>query len=136
RISLKRLSDRLEKSEKELMKVNAGKDKFFALIAHDLKSPFNGLLGVTEILSENLDELPPNQTKKLILELKKSVSNVYALVEGLLSWAQIQTGKIEYRFEKTDLFNLAKEVTEQLETSAKNKNIKLEQNIGENTFAI
>ncbi len=136
RISLKRLSDRLEKSEKELMKVNAGKDKFFALIAHDLKSPFNGLLGVTEILSENFDELPPNQTKKLILELKKSVSNVYALVEGLLSWAQIQTGKIEYRFEKTDLFNLAKEVTEQLETSAKNKNIKLEQNVGENTFAI
>ncbi|MBW6536593.1 MAG: HAMP domain-containing histidine kinase, partial [Mariniphaga sp.] len=65
-----------------------------------------------------------------------SVTNVYALVEGLLSWAQIQTGKIEYRLEKADLFKLAKEVTEQLETSAKNKNITMEQNIGENTFAV
>jgi len=135
-ISFKKISARLEKSEKELLKVNAGKDKFFALIAHDLKSPFNGLLGVTEILSENFDELPPEHSKKLIIELKKSVSNVYALVEGLLSWARIQTGKIEYRFEKTDLFNLAEEVIEQLETSAKNKNIKLEQNIGKNTFAV
>ncbi|MBW6537630.1 MAG: tetratricopeptide repeat protein, partial [Mariniphaga sp.] len=112
RVKLKKLSSRLEKSEKELLIANAGKDKFFTLIAHDLKSPFNGLLGVTEILAENFDQLPPAQTKKLILELKKSVTNVYALVEGLLSWAQIQTGKIEYRLEKADLFKLAKEVTE------------------------
>jgi signal transduction histidine kinase/Tfp pilus assembly protein PilF len=136
RVSFKKLSARLEKSEKELLKANAGKDKFFTLIAHDLKSPFNGLLGITEILSENFDELPPEHSKKMILELRKSVTNVYALVEGLLSWAQIQTGKIEYRLEKTDLFKLAEEVTNQLETSATNKSITLEQNIGENTCAI
>jgi signal transduction histidine kinase len=136
RVSFKKLSARLEKSEKELLKANAGKDKFFTLIAHDLKSPFNGLLGITEILSENFDELPPEQSKRMILELRKSVTNVYALLEGLLSWAQIQTGKIEYHPKKTDLFNLAKEVTNQLETAAKNKNIRLEQNIGAKTFAI
>jgi signal transduction histidine kinase/Tfp pilus assembly protein PilF len=136
RVKLKKMSARLEKSEKELLIANAGKDKFFTLIAHDLKSPFNGLLGVTEILAENFDELPTAQTKKLILELRKSVTNVFGLVEGLLSWAQIQTGKIEYRVEKADLFKLAEEVTEQLETSAKNKNITLEQNIGEHTFAV
>jgi hypothetical protein len=60
----------------------------------------------------------------------------YALVEGLLSWAQIQTGKIEYRLEKTDLFNLAEEVTRTTGNFCKNKSITLEQNIGENTFAI
>jgi len=130
------LSAKLENSEKELLIANAGKDKFFTLIAHDLKSPFNGLLGITEILAENFDELPREQTKKMVLELRKSVTNVYALVEGLLSWAQIQTGKIIYRLEKTDLFNLAEKVTDQLEASAKNKNITLEQNIGENTFAV
>jgi signal transduction histidine kinase len=135
-VSFKKLSARLEKSEKELLKANAGKDKFFTLIAHDLKSPFSGLLGITEILSENFDQLPPEQSKKMILEMRKSVSNVYALVERLLSWAQIQTGKIEYRFEKTDLFNLAEKVTEQLEASAKNKNITLEQNIRKNSFAV
>lgn len=136
RVRFIKLSSQLEKSEKELLKANAGKDKFFTLIAHDLKSPFNGLLGVTEILAENFDLLSPDQTKKLILELRKSVINVYALVEGLLSWAQIQTGKITYQLEKTDLFNLAEKVTEQLEISAKNKNITLKQNIAENTFAV
>lgn len=136
RISLKKLSARLEKSEKELKQANAEKDKFFALIAHDLRSPFNGILGITEILSENFGELPSGQTKKLIIELRKSASNVYALVEGLLNWAQIQTGKIQYQFEKTDLFNMAEEVTEQLASSAKNKDIKLVQKIGENTLAI
>jgi signal transduction histidine kinase len=120
RVRFIKLSSQLEKSEKELLKANAGKDKFFTLIAHDLKSPFNGLLGVTEILAENFDQLSPDQSKKLILELRKSVINVYALVEGLLSWAQIQTGKITY----------------QLEISAKNKNITLKQNIAENTFAV
>jgi signal transduction histidine kinase len=136
RVRFIKLSSQLEKSEKELLKANAGKDKFFTLIAHDLKSPFNGLLGVTEILAENFDQLSPDQSKKLILELRKSVINVYALVEGLLSWAQIQTGKITYQLEKTDLFNLAEKVTEQLEISAKNKNITLKQNIAENTFAV
>jgi len=136
RVRFIKLSARLEKSEKELLKANAGKDKFFTLIAHDLKSPFNGLLGITEILSENFDELLPEQSKKMVMELRKSVTNVYALVEGLLNWAQIQTGKIKYRLEKTDLFNLAEKVTEQLETSAKNKNIALKQNITKNTFAV
>lgn len=136
RISLKKLSARLEKSEKELLKANAGKDKFFTLIAHDLKSPFNGLMGITELLSENFDRIPPDQTKKMIHELRKSVSNIYALVEGLLNWAQIQTGKMEYRFEKTDLFTIAQKVSEQSATIAQNKNITLEQNIGEYTFAV
>ncbi len=136
RISLKKLSARLEKSEKELLKANAGKDKFFTLIAHDLKSPFNGLAGITELLAENFDRFPPDQTKKMINELRKSVSNVYALVEGLLSWAQIQTGKMEYRFEKTDLFVIAQKVKEQLVTNAQNKNITLDQNIEEYTFVV
>jgi tetratricopeptide (TPR) repeat protein len=127
RSSLKKISAKLEMSEKELLTADAAKDKFFTLIAHDLKSPFNGLLGITEILSENFSKLPPEQSKKMILELRKSASNVYTLVEGLLNWAQIQTGKIEYRFEKTDLFVIAQKVTEQLATNAKNKNIALEQ---------
>lgn len=135
RILLKKLSVRLEKSEKELLEANAGKDKFFTLIAHDLKSPFNGLLGIMEILSENFEQFSSEKTKKMILELRKSAINVYALVEGLLSWSQIQTGKINYRFEKTDLFEVAQKVNDQLLSNAQNKNITLEQNIGEKTLA-
>jgi len=67
--------------------------------------------------------------KNLLLELKNSAANVYALVEGLLSWSQIQTGKINYKKEKTDLSKISANVEKQFITSAKNKNISLEQQI-------
>jgi signal transduction histidine kinase len=136
RLYLIKLKTKLEKSEKQLQQANADKDKFFTIIAHDLKSPFNGLLGLTTLISESFDELPHHEMKNLLLELKNSAANVYALVEGLLSWSQIQTGKISYKKEKTDLAKISSKVTEQFATSAKNKDILLEQQIEKNTFAI
>ncbi|MFW6246475.1 MAG: tetratricopeptide repeat protein [Tangfeifania sp.] len=136
RMKLIKLSSKLEKSEKQLMKANADKDKFFTIIAHDLKSPFNGLLGLTTIITEEFDKLPPPKMKELMLELKNSAANVYALVEGLLSWSQVQTGKISYEKEKTDLSEISKKVKEQFITSAKNKDITLDQQIEKNTFVI
>jgi len=136
RMKLMKLSRKLENSEKKLKQANADKDKFFTIIAHDLKSPFNGLLGLTTLISENFDELPPLEMKNLLLELKNSAANVYALVERLLSWSQIQTGKISYKKEKTDLSKISANVEKQFITSAKNKNISLEQQIEKNTFVI
>lgn len=134
RRSYKILSEKLEKSERELQKVNADKNKFFTLIAHDLKSPFNGLLGITELLADNFDEFSSEQAKNMMRELKKSTFNLYALVEGLLQWAQVQTEKISYHFEKTDLADLSLTTASQLHASAKNKNITVRQNIQKNTF--
>lgn len=136
RLSLIKLKTKLEKSEKQLKQANADKDKFFTIIAHDLKSPFNGLLGLTTLISESFDELPPQEMKKLLLELKYSAANVYELVEGLLSWSQIQTGKINYKKEKTDLSIICSNVADQFATSAKNKGISLEQQVEKNTFAL
>ncbi|MGM0621159.1 MAG: ATP-binding protein [Bacteroidota bacterium] len=136
RLSLIKLKTKLEKSEKQLKQANADKDKFFTIIAHDLKSPFNGLLGLTTLISERFDELPPQEMKNLLLELKNSAANVYALVEGLLSWSQIQTGKISYNKEKTDLSEISTKVEEQFVISAQNKNIIIEQQVEKNTFAI
>jgi signal transduction histidine kinase len=136
RMSLKKLSTRLEKSEKQLKQANADKDKFFTIIAHDLKSPFNGLLGLTTLISESFDELPPQKMKGLLLELKNSAANVYALVEGLLSWSQIQTGRIRYNRKKTDLHEISTNVAEQFAATAKSKEISLKQHISKNTFAV
>lgn len=136
RLYLIKLKTKLEKSEKQLQQANADKDKFFTIIAHDLKSPFNGLLGLTTLISENFDELPPQEMKNLLLELKNSAANVYALVEGLLSWSQIQTGKISYKKEKTDLSEISANVEKQFITSAKNKNISFKQQVEKNTFVI
>ena len=134
RISFKKLSLKLEKSEKELQIANANKDKFFTIIAHDLKSPFNGLLGLTEILAEEFDELPPETIKKMIFAIKDSSSKVYELLVSLLQWAQIQTNKIEFKYKNINLFLKCKQITELFETNAKNKNILLNNKINKNTI--
>ncbi|MGQ7869771.1 tetratricopeptide repeat-containing sensor histidine kinase [Sunxiuqinia sp. sy24] len=135
RISLKRLSVKLEKSEMELRKANADKDKFFTIIAHDLKSPFNGFLGTTDLLVSNFDELPTGTIKKFLHAMKDSTSNLYALLESLLQWAQVQTATMQYRFEKVDVHQIAMSVTDLLETNANQKNITLTRKIQEDTLA-
>lgn len=127
--SLKKLNQKLKESEKELRIANANKDKFFAIIAHDLKSPFNGLLGITNLLSENYDELSTNRKKVLVESLRESSSKVYALLESLLQWAQIQSGKIEYHFEHFNLSDICNDVIELLKPNALNKNISIQNNI-------
>ncbi len=131
RKALKKLNAKLEQSEKELLKVNADKDKFFTIIAHDLKSPFNGLIGITDLLATDFDYLPRENIKSMILALKESTTNIYQLLEGLLEWSQIQTGKIKYHFEKFLLKNSVEKIVDLFSTNASNKNISLEINIDE-----
>jgi signal transduction histidine kinase len=133
-ISLKKLSQRLEKSESELLKANADKDRFFTIIAHDLKSPFSAFLGTTDLLVDNFDNMSSNSIKKLLAALKDSSSNLYALLESLLQWAQVQTGTMTYQFQKSDVFEIATSVTNLLAANAKQKKIILTQNIQPNTL--
>ncbi len=135
RISLKKLSVRLEKSEAELRKVNADKDKFFTIIAHDLKSPFNGFLGTTDLLVNNFDDLPPGTIKKFLVALKDSSSNLYALLESLLQWAQVQTETMQYQFEKIDVHEIGMSVSQLLESNAAQKEISLVRKIQKDTLA-
>jgi signal transduction histidine kinase len=136
RRSVRKLNRRLEKSEKNLIKANADKDKFFTIIAHDLRSPFNGLLGITDLLSSDFDSYSSEEVKTMIQTLKESTNKVYHLLEGLLQWAQIQTGKINYRFEKIDLAKTAERVLQLHSANAQRKNISLGMHIQTNTFAI
>lgn len=69
------------------------KDKFFSIIAHDLKTPFTGFLGMTKILSEEIDTLTLNDLKELSESLRESSINIYNLLDNLLEWARLQRGK-------------------------------------------
>lgn len=90
------LNLKLEESEEQLKALNASKDKFFSIIAHDLKSPFTSFLGLTELLSEDFDGMETEEIKTLILELNKSATNFYSLLENLLSWSIVQTGRMDF----------------------------------------
>jgi signal transduction histidine kinase/Tfp pilus assembly protein PilF len=134
RISLKRLSTKLEKSESELRKANADKDRFFTIIAHDLKSPFSGFLGTTDLLLDDFDQLSTDSIKKMLAVLKDSSSNLYALLESLLQWAQVQTGSMQYEFGERDVHEIATSVNNLLAANASQKQIILTQTIQPNTI--
>lgn len=87
----------------ELKELVATKDKFFSIIAHDLRSPFQGLLSSSNFLSNNYSELTEEERISLINGIKGLCHNSYKLVDNLLEWAKIQTGKLEYQPENMNL---------------------------------
>lgn len=92
----------------ELKELNATKDKFFTIIAHDLKSPFNSILGFTEILDKSYDKYTDAERKKMISSLTKTSKQSFFLLQNLLTWAKTQKGGIEISKEKIQLKNLLK----------------------------
>jgi signal transduction histidine kinase len=130
--SLKKFNKKLRESEKELLLANANKDKFFTLIAHDLKSPFNGLLGITELMESNMDDFSRKEIKENLQILKESTSKMYALLERLLEWAQIQIRERKYQFKEIDLHEKCLQVMEVLSDQAKHKKIILKNQIKKN----
>lgn len=113
-----------QKSE-ELEEANAAKDKFFSIIAHDLKSPFTGLLGYSEILAEELETMNQEERVKTIGFLKNLIERVYTLIENLLDWSRIQTDRIELSPEKIDLTTEVPEILDLLKANADKKQILL-----------
>ncbi len=88
---------------KELAKLNSEKDKLFSIIAHDLRSPFHGLLGLTAVMAKNGHGLTVDQMTNFSGLLNDSATNLYKLIENLLEWAQMQRNAISFSAEKIDL---------------------------------
>jgi PAS domain S-box-containing protein len=88
----KQVEETLRMNEENLRKINAEKDKFFSIIAHDLRSPFNGFLGLTEIMVDGLAGMTMDEIQKIALLLRKSATNLYSLLSNLLEWSRMQRG--------------------------------------------
>jgi len=87
---------KLEKNTRELEHINLRKDKFFSLVAHDLRSPFTGLLGLAEILASNTGNLSAEDVREISNQIFQSSKQIFTLLENLLEWSRIQRGKINY----------------------------------------
>lgn len=115
-----------KKTEEELKTANQTKDKFFSIIAHDLKNPFNVMLGLTELLYEDFGSFTPKEQKELLQTVGKSTRELYNLLENLLSWSLAHRGKLVYTTEKIDLSKIVNETVLLLSEQAKQKNIELQ----------
>lgn len=116
---------------KKLKELNDTKDKFFSIIAHDLKGPFNSILGFSELLSNEFDNFNNTQKRKYIKIIHNSVNNAYILLENLLTWSQTQKSTFVINLEKLNLYLLASEVIKLISLSAKKKSIEIENLISE-----
>ncbi len=116
-------------SQNELKAANASKDKFFSIIAHDLKNPFNGIIGLSSLLLEDYDSFPPEEQKTFIKDIKITAENTFRLLQNLLEWSQTQTGKIHFEPSLFLLETITTEVIDLVKTSAGNKNILLESTV-------
>jgi signal transduction histidine kinase len=105
-VSEKKLaSKRLEQMNRELSELNASKDKFYSIIAHDLKNPFNSLIGFSDLLLEDFDVLSKDEMRDFVGIIRNTAKNSLILLENLLAWSRLQTGRMIFNPVKLNLSN-------------------------------
>ncbi len=110
-------------SEKKLIQLNADKDRFLSILAHDLRSPFNNLLGFSEELKENLHNLDKDQIESYVNTINTSVKNTYNLLDDLLTWEKSQQGAIPFNPKNLNLGELCRDILENVKPFSDAKNI-------------
>lgn len=119
------LNKKLTESERHLKELNANKDKYFSILSHDLKSPFNSLIGFTGILTEDFDTLTKDEIKKYVGFITASTNNLYNLIENLLHWSKLQRNIYEFIPCQLNLKARLTEVYDLLSGIAQRKNISI-----------
>jgi len=120
---------RLMKYNTELKDLNQSKDKFFSIVAHDLRSPFQGMLGFTDLILDELESLSKNEIKEYLQKVRDSSYSTFTLLENLLNWSRMQTGRMPYKPSDFSLNEVVEGILGLLDSNAQNKNIRLANNL-------
>lgn len=112
----------IRSQQRQLEVLNASKDKFFSILAHDLKSPVIGLLGLADLL-EKIERLKPEQIQRLTRQFRQSAENLLALLENLLTWSRLQRGLIECHPERIPIKAMIEQSLMVLDMPAAHKHI-------------
>jgi len=125
---------RLKNAERQLKQLVAMKDKFFSIIAHDLKNPFNSLMGVSQLLIDKYDQYDKEKILKFLDNIHSVSKQTYDLLVNLLEWSRSQTGNMEFSFDRLSLKEVADQSIQLLQSSADEKSVVLQNDISENTY--
>ncbi len=113
----------LKNTENHLQELNATKDKFFSIIAHDLKNPFNALIGFSDLIYNNTSKYSVERIQQLALRMNVSAKQAFNLLENLLSWSRIQTGNLVPKIQNLSAVDIITEVHQLFLAAADAKNI-------------
>lgn len=119
------LNAKLEDSESKLLELNASKDKFFSIIAHDLRNPIQAFLAYLKMLGEDFENLSDDELHEAIKELNRSAKLLYRLLENLLQWSRLQRGDLTFNPINFDLSFIINQNIELVNLKAREKKIKL-----------
>ena len=131
---IKRMNDEIQIQSDNLKKLNNTKDRFFSIIAHDLKNPFNSINGFTELLIENMGSYNEEKRLKFLKIIKGSTSKASSLLNNLLIWANSQSGNLNFNPKKIELVKQVSDVISLLEIQAINKEISIYNNVHHNLY--
>lgn len=126
------IEEKINERLKELIESNTAKDKFLSIIAHDLKNPFSALFGLTEILTNNWDELEDSERLELVTDIKNTTEVTFNLLVDLLEWARNQKEKWDVCINEIEIRRLVDSTIKLAEKNATPKKISVKNQIGEN----
>ena len=130
----KKIEESLQETTEKLKLLNDTKDKFFSIIAHDLRSPFQSLLSSTELLATEIESLTKEEIARFSKGLNTNLRNLYDLMENLLKWSLLQRNMLNYKPEKLNLYNIVEKVIGNMNQEIVKKNISLNNKINTGTL--
>lgn len=130
----KQAEEDIKHSNELLRKTNSEKDKFFSIIAHDLRNPFNGFLGFTDILKTDLRKMTLIEIEMIVNDMNKSAHKLFGLLTNLLEWSMAKRGMLELNSEKVNLNEIVLSVLNICQKSLTDKGITLRNEISDDIF--
>jgi PAS domain S-box-containing protein len=130
--SIRSAEEALRDSEQKLRTANRTKDKFFSIIAHDLKNPFHSIMGLAHLLKANFKDIDDNDRLNIVENIHSATENTYQLLLNLLDWARLQEGKVKLKTEKFKLVAITKESINLMQPKIKEKSLHLSSDIKKN----
>ncbi|WP_339737368.1 tetratricopeptide repeat-containing sensor histidine kinase [uncultured Sunxiuqinia sp.] len=128
---LSRKNERIEDQRLELEKLNASKNKFFSIIAHDLKNPFHTVMGYAHLIDKEYDRFSDEERKKYAGDIYRSANLIFRLLNNLLDWARSQTGSLAYSPQKIGFLEIYEGIEKLIKPFAEQKDIRLHKEIPE-----
>ena len=122
---LEKQNDFINSQKNELIKLNASKDKFLSILAHDIKNPLSSIFGISELLLSDYDKLTETEMKVFVKDIHTLSDNLYEIINTLLTWSMSQSGMITYRPKKFVIDELCRKSAKTLQVVAKQKEIQI-----------
>ncbi|TAL79221.1 MAG: PAS domain S-box protein, partial [Bacteroidetes bacterium] len=122
-IERKKAEEEIKLKNEQLQSLNAEKDKFFSILAHDLRGPMSAFVAATQILTEDIQIMSLEEIREITITMKTDATNIYKLLENLLEWSRLQRGVMEFNPSKLNLKSVINTSIESVTVSARKKEI-------------